>query len=128
MTPKVSICVPNLNTRPFLPERFQTIQAQSLNDWELLVYDSHSTDGAWEVHLRAGSGEPRMRAWQGPREGTPGSWSPCVAQAPWRIRLYRHQRRHDASGLPREARGRPRRAPGLRCGPLPLDAHRWTWQ
>src|SRR6187402_2601104 len=48
MDPKVSICVPNLNTRPFLPERFQTIREQSLNDWELLVYDSHSTDGAWE--------------------------------------------------------------------------------
>jgi len=81
VTPKVSICVPNLNTRPFLPERFQTIQAQSLNDWELLVYDSHSTDGAWEYISELAAGEPRMRAWQGPREGTPGSWSPCVAQA-----------------------------------------------
>jgi len=81
MDPKVSICVPNLNTRPFLPERFQTIREQSLNDWELLVYDSHSTDGAWEYICELAAEEPRMRAWQGPREGTPGSWSPCVAKA-----------------------------------------------
>jgi glycosyltransferase involved in cell wall biosynthesis len=28
-TPKVSICVPNLNTRPFLAERFETIFNQT---------------------------------------------------------------------------------------------------
>ena len=48
MNPTVSICVPNLNTRPFLPERFETIFQQTLKDWELLVYDSYSDDGAWE--------------------------------------------------------------------------------
>ena len=46
MPPKVSICVPNLNTRPFLPERFDSIFAQTFQDWELLVYDSHSSDSA----------------------------------------------------------------------------------
>jgi glycosyltransferase involved in cell wall biosynthesis len=81
MTPKVSICVPNLNTRPFLPERFRTIAEQTLQDWELLVYDSYSTDGAWEYIQERAAVEPRMRAWQGPREGTPGSWSPCVREA-----------------------------------------------
>ena len=35
MNPKVSICVPNLNTRPFLAERFETIFNQSFQDWEL---------------------------------------------------------------------------------------------
>jgi hypothetical protein len=80
-TPLVSICVPNLNTRPFLPERFATIQAQTLTDWELLVYDSYSTDGAWEYIRKVERGEPRLRAWQGPREGTPGSWNPCIREA-----------------------------------------------
>ena len=42
MAPKISICVPNLNTRPFLPERFRTIQEQTFQDWELLIYDSFS--------------------------------------------------------------------------------------
>ena len=81
MPPRVSICVPNLNTRPFLAERFDTIQAQSFRDWELLVYDSYSTDGAWEYIQNVAAHDPRARAWQGPRAGTPGSWSPCVREA-----------------------------------------------
>ena len=73
MSPTVSICVPNLNTRPFLRERFHTILDQTFQDWELLVYDSYSDDGAWEYICEIAAREPRMRAWQGPREGTPGS-------------------------------------------------------
>ena len=79
--PKVSICVPNLNTLPFLPERFDTIFNQTFQDWELLVYDGYSDDGAWEYIGQLAAKEPRMRIWQGPREGTPGSWSPCVREA-----------------------------------------------
>jgi glycosyltransferase involved in cell wall biosynthesis len=81
MRPKVSICVPNLNTLPFLPERFETIFSQTFRDWELLVYDSYSTDGAWEYISKLAAGDSRIRAWQGPREGTPGSWTPCVREA-----------------------------------------------
>lgn len=80
-TPRVSICVPNLNTRPFLPERFATIAAQTFQDWELLVYDSYSEDGAWEYIQQVAAGEPRMRVWQGPREGAPGAWNPCLKEA-----------------------------------------------
>jgi glycosyltransferase involved in cell wall biosynthesis len=81
LMPRVSICVPNLNTRPFLPERFETIFAQTFKDWELLAYDSYSDDGAWEYLNDVASREPRMRVWQGPRQGTPGSWNPCIAAA-----------------------------------------------
>lgn len=81
MTPLVSICVPNLNTRPYLPERFDTIFGQTFQDWELIVYDSYSEDGAWEYIEQLASREPRMRISQGPRQGTPGSWTPCVQQA-----------------------------------------------
>jgi glycosyltransferase involved in cell wall biosynthesis len=81
MHPAVSICVPNLNTMPFLRERFESIFAQSFQDWELLVYDGYSTDGAWEYISELAAGEPRMRVWQGPRQGTPGSWTPCVQEA-----------------------------------------------
>jgi hypothetical protein len=79
--PRVSVCVPNLNTRAFLPERFSTIFEQSFQDWELLVYDSYSDDGAWEYIKAVAEAEPRMRIWQGPREGTPGSWNPCLREA-----------------------------------------------
>lgn len=81
MHPKVSICVPNLNTRRYLAERFETIFDQSFRDWELLAYDSYSTDGAWEYIKDLSFVEPRIRAWQGPREGTPGSWTPCLREA-----------------------------------------------
>ena len=79
--PRVSICVPNLNTRPFLRERFDTILAQTFRDWELLIYDSYSDDGAWDDICAVAANDPRVRAWQGPRNGTPGSWTPCVAEA-----------------------------------------------
>ncbi|MBP7461254.1 MAG: glycosyltransferase [Candidatus Delongbacteria bacterium] len=47
-TPLVSILMPNLNNRNYLEERMQSIINQSVTDWELIILDSHSTDGAWE--------------------------------------------------------------------------------
>jgi glycosyltransferase involved in cell wall biosynthesis len=79
--PRVSICVPNLNTRPFLPERFETIFNQTLQDWELIVYDSYSDDGAWEYIQELAAREPRMRISQGPREGIYPGWNACIRQA-----------------------------------------------
>ena len=67
-TPRVSICLPNYNTLPFLEERMATIYAQTFKDWELLVYDSYSTDGAWDYFSKLAASEPRMRIWQGSRE------------------------------------------------------------
>jgi len=47
-TPLVSICLPNLNTCRFLAERMETLLAQTVNDWELIICDSHSDGGSWE--------------------------------------------------------------------------------
>lgn len=81
MTPKVSICVPSLNTRPFLPERFETLFQQSFHDWELLAYDSYSEDGSWEYLCELAAREPRLQVWQGPREGIYAAWNECVRRA-----------------------------------------------
>lgn len=81
MPPSVSICVPNLNMRPFLEERFRSIFAQTFADWELLVYDSYSDDGAWEYLKELASTEKRMRLWQGPREGIYPAWNACIHAA-----------------------------------------------
>lgn len=70
-----------MNTLPFLPERFETIFAQSFNNWELLVYDSYSDDGGWEYVSEMAARNSSIRAWQGPREGPIGSWSPCLREA-----------------------------------------------
>ncbi len=79
-TPRVSICVPNLNTFPFLQERFDTIFAQTLRDWELFVYDSLSDDGSWEFIQGLAKQEKRMRIAQGPREGCYPAWNRCLHQ------------------------------------------------
>lgn len=79
-TPRVSICVPNLNTLPFLQERFETIFRQTLQDWELFVYDSCSDDGSWEFIQSLAKNESRMRIAQGPREGPYPAWNECLRQ------------------------------------------------
>ena len=81
MTPRVSICVPTLNTLPFLRERFDTIFRQTLQDWELLVFDSHSDDGSWEFIQRLAKREKRMRIVQGARKGPYAAWNECVRQS-----------------------------------------------
>ena len=80
MTPRVSICVPNLNMLPFLRERFATILGQTLQEWELFVYDSYSNDGAWEFIQQLAIRESRMRIAQGPREGPYPAWNECLRQ------------------------------------------------
>jgi glycosyltransferase involved in cell wall biosynthesis len=79
MSPRVSICVPNLNTLPFLPERFESIFAQTFKDWELFVFDSYSDDGAWE-YIQSIATCQRMRLAQGPRLGPYPAWNECLKQ------------------------------------------------
>ena len=79
--PKISICVPNRNTRPYLPERFASIFAQEFQDWELIVNDSYSTDGAWEYIQELAATEPRMRIAQSPPEGPYAGFNACIKQA-----------------------------------------------
>ena len=78
--PRVSICVPNLNKRPYLPERFETIFSQTLADWELIVVDSYSNDGSWEYISNLAGQEPRMRISKAPR-GLYSSWNRCIQLA-----------------------------------------------
>lgn len=59
--PLVSILLPNLNTRPFLEERMATILTQTYTNWELIIVDSYSDDGAWEYLSRFRS---RIREWR----------------------------------------------------------------
>jgi glycosyltransferase involved in cell wall biosynthesis len=79
--PKVSICLPNLNTRSFLPERLESIVAQTFQDWELIVVDNYSDDGSWEYFAEAAMGEPRMRIAQAPRTGMYRNWNNCIVAA-----------------------------------------------
>jgi glycosyltransferase involved in cell wall biosynthesis len=78
--PLVSICLPNLNGRCFLEERMESFLAQSLTDWELIVCDSYSDDGAWEFFQQFKS-DSRVHLYQVPRRGIIAGLNDCLERA-----------------------------------------------
>jgi hypothetical protein len=81
MTALVSVCLPNLNTMPYLQERVDTILAQTYPHWELVVSDNHSEDGAWEFFQALARQDARVSIAQAPREGMYPNWNQCVRRA-----------------------------------------------
>lgn len=81
--PSVSICLPNLNTARYLPERFESIFAQTFTDWECVVSDNFSDDGAWEVIQSYAARDARIKAEQAPRDpqGMYPNWNNCLRRA-----------------------------------------------
>ena len=77
-SPRVSVCLPNLNNRPFLEERLATIFDQTFSDWELVIFDNYSEDGAWELFQEAASSDSRLRLARAAREGMYANWNNCV--------------------------------------------------
>lgn len=80
-SPLVSICLPNLNTRPYLPERVDCILAQTCQDWELVISDNFSDDGAWEFFRELAGRDSRVLTEQAPRTGLYPNWNRCVERA-----------------------------------------------
>ena len=78
LAPKVSILLPNLNNRPYLPERMRSISEQTLPDWELVVVDSYSSDGAWEFLQEWSAKDPRIRLFQTRQRGIYVNWNRCI--------------------------------------------------
>lgn len=76
--PKISICLPCLNTRPFLKERIDSIYAQTFEDWEVIVVDSYSDDGSWEYMQERFKGDDRVKLYQAPRDGIYQNWNRCI--------------------------------------------------
>jgi glycosyltransferase involved in cell wall biosynthesis len=79
--PRVSILLPNLNHRPFLEERLQSILGQTFSDWELVIVDNHSDDGAWEFFKNLPARDSRIRIFQAPRKGMYDNWNNCIRLA-----------------------------------------------
>lgn len=79
--PKVSILLPNYNYRRFLDARLQSILTQTVADWELIIVDSYSNDGAWELIQEYASQDARIRAFQAPREGIYAGLNRCLGFA-----------------------------------------------
>ncbi len=78
--PLVSICLPNLNTRPFLEPRMASLRAQTLTDWELIISDNYSDDGSW-AFFQQWAGDKRVTLFQAPRRGMYANWNECLRRA-----------------------------------------------
>lgn len=79
--PLVSICLPNLNNLPYLAERVDTILQQTYTNWELIVSDNYSDDGAWPFFERLAKDDARVRIAQAPRKGMYENWNCCIRRA-----------------------------------------------
>ncbi|MCK5057130.1 MAG: glycosyltransferase, partial [Candidatus Aminicenantes bacterium] len=80
-TPKVSILLPNLNNRPYLEERLLTIAEQTFSDWELIIVDNYSDDGAYEYFQSQAKKDSRIKLSQVPRAGMYANWNNCIRLA-----------------------------------------------
>jgi glycosyltransferase involved in cell wall biosynthesis len=80
-SPLVSVCVPNLNTLPFLQERVESIFSQSYTSWEMIVSDNVSDDGSWQFFEECARKDKRVFIAQAPREGLYANWNNCIRRA-----------------------------------------------
>ena len=76
--PLISICMPTLNSRRYLNERIESIRAQSCKEWELIVMDSYSQDGTFEVLQDFARGDARVRLYQADRDGIYSNINRCI--------------------------------------------------
>ena len=68
-TPAVSVVVPCFNGADTLAGAIESIQAQTLDDWELIVFDDGSTDGSIDIARRCAAGDLRIRLIESPHVG-----------------------------------------------------------
>lgn len=81
----VSICLPNLNTVRYIPHRVQSIRAQIFHDYEVVVSDNYSIDGAYELLKDYADADPRVTLFQSQRAGLYANWNSCIrhSQSKW---------------------------------------------
>lgn len=63
--PLFSVCIPMHNTGHFVIEAIESVLNQSLQDFEVLIYDDASTDGTLELVKKNFSSNPKVRIMEG---------------------------------------------------------------
>lgn len=80
--PRVSVILTVFNAQPYLREAIDSILAQTLADFELMIIDDCSTDDGWPVIVEAAARDPRItpvrRARQG---GASAGLNQCLSSA-----------------------------------------------
>jgi GT2 family glycosyltransferase len=79
--PELSVCIPCLNAGPYLRARFDSLLAQTYTRFEIVVLDSFSVDGSWEIIREYAARDARIRVFQEPRRGLYPDWNACIARA-----------------------------------------------
>ncbi|HEY8227548.1 MAG TPA: glycosyltransferase family A protein [Pyrinomonadaceae bacterium] len=59
--PLISVCVPTYNYGRFLPDCIESVLAQTLSDWELIICDDCSTDNTSDIVQEYAKSDPRIR-------------------------------------------------------------------
>lgn len=59
--PVLSVIVPNYNKAPYLRNCLESIFAQTMRDFELIIIDDHSTDESWDILLEYADIHPCIR-------------------------------------------------------------------
>lgn len=57
--PRVTVAIPALNAADFLAQTIESVQAQTFEDWELIVCDNNSTDNTLDIARRYAA-DPRI--------------------------------------------------------------------
>jgi glycosyltransferase involved in cell wall biosynthesis len=66
---RVSVVIPAYDGARFLPWTIESVQAQTIGDWELVVVDDGSSDETADIACRAAEGDPRIRVISQPNAG-----------------------------------------------------------
>jgi glycosyltransferase involved in cell wall biosynthesis len=69
----VSVIVPFLDQERYLGEAIESVRAQTMPDWELLLVDDASTDQSPQVAASYAAADPRIRLLRHPDGGTRGA-------------------------------------------------------
>lgn len=59
---RVSVAMPVYNGSRYLRETLDSVLAQSMSDWQLVIVDDFSTDESWEIISEYAARDPRIRA------------------------------------------------------------------
>ena len=78
--PLVTVTIPMYNNERYIAETIGSVLAQTMDDFELLVYDDHSTDNSLEI-ARSFS-DPRVTVFASERNlGPEGNWNRSIGDA-----------------------------------------------
>ena len=61
---KISIITPCYNASLYIPRTIQSVQNQTITDWEMIIIDDGSTDNSAEIVKNLAKEDPRIRLFQ----------------------------------------------------------------